>query len=68
MDRQTLMYISLVFEQYGLFLDPVDEQEFPGYLDMIGGSENAMDLATMEEKIDAGRYKTMDQFEVSRTR
>ncbi|KAJ9116460.1 hypothetical protein QFC22_004902 [Naganishia vaughanmartiniae] len=48
---------------YGLFLDPVDEQEFPGYLDMIGGSENAMDLATMEEKIDAGRYKTMDQFE-----
>ncbi|KAJ9099188.1 hypothetical protein QFC21_004068 [Naganishia friedmannii] len=48
---------------YGLFLDPVDEEEFPGYLDMIGGRENAMDLATMEDKIDAGRYKTMDQFE-----
>jgi hypothetical protein len=51
--------------QYGLFLDPVDEQEFPGYLDTIGGRDNAMDLATMEEKIETGLYKSMDQFEVS---
>jgi hypothetical protein len=43
----------------------VDEEEFPGYLNTIGGRENAMDLATMEEKIESGRYKTMDQFEVS---
>lgn len=33
-------------------------------MDTIGGRENAMDLATMEEKIEGGRYKTMDQFEV----
>lgn len=50
--------------QYGLFLEPVDEEEFPGYLDMIGGRDNAMDLATMNDKLEAGRYRTVEQFEV----
>ncbi|GHJ90384.1 hypothetical protein NliqN6_6786 [Naganishia liquefaciens] len=50
-------------DSYGLFLEPVDQEEFPGYLDMIGGPDNAMDLATMNEKLEAGRYRTVDQFE-----
>jgi hypothetical protein len=43
----------------------VDEEEFPGYLDLIGGRANAMDLATMEEKLEGGKYRTVEQFEVS---
>lgn len=43
----------------------MDEEEFPGYLDLIGGRDNAMDLATMEEKLEGGKYRTVEQFEVS---
>lgn len=50
-------------DTYGLFLEPVNEEEYPGYLDAIGGSDKAMDLATMERKIEDRAYRSFQQVE-----
>lgn len=41
------------------FCDPVDEATAPNYYEQI---KRPMDLTRMEEKLDAGRYKTFGQF------
>ncbi len=51
--------------QYGLFLDPVSEEDYPGYWQAIGGQDKAMDLGTMERKVDDREYKSLEDFEVS---
>lgn len=48
-----------------MFLDPVDLNEYPGYINAIGGPQNAMDLATMSRKVDDRQYKNIDDFHVS---
>ena len=41
-------------------------EEYPNYFEVIGGEEEAMDLGTMEGKVDRGEYRDMAEFEVSR--
>jgi hypothetical protein len=53
-------------DAYGLFFDPVSLEEYPNYFEVIGGEDQAMDLGTMEGKVDRGEYRDMAEFEVSR--
>jgi len=53
-------------DAYGLFFDPVSLEEYPNYFEVIGGEDEAMDLGTMEGKVDRGEYRDMAEFEVSR--
>ena len=48
-----------------LFEEPVDLDQFPAYLGIVGGEENMMDLGTMQGKVDDGEYRSMDAVEVS---
>lgn len=50
--------------QYDLFGGPVNPEDFPDYLDIVGGEDNMMDLGTMQQKVDDGDYRNMDGFEV----
>lgn len=50
-------------DSYGLFLEPVSVTEYPGYFDVIGGEDKAMDFETMERKIDDRQYQDFDQVE-----
>lgn len=54
-------------EQYGFFLEPVDTEHYPDYLDIIGGADKMMDLGTMQQKVDDGSYRDMDELEVGST-
>lgn len=42
-------------------MEPVKLNEVPGYSDII---ENPMDFGTMSRKIDLGRYRSIEEFEV----
>lgn len=50
-------------DEYGFFLDPVQVDEYPGYLEIIGGEERMMDLGTMQSKVTSGEYRSMDDLE-----
>lgn len=50
--------------QYGFFLEPVETEHYPDYLDIIGGEDKMMDLGTMQQKVDDGEYSGMDELEV----
>jgi hypothetical protein len=41
----------------------VHVDDLPNYLEMIGGEDKMMDLATMQTKVDTGEYKSVDQLE-----
>ncbi|BEJ16751.1 hypothetical protein CspHIS471_0601520 [Cutaneotrichosporon sp. HIS471] len=55
-------------DEYGFFLEPVDADEYPGYIDTIGGPDNAMDLGTMQKKIDDGEYNSIGELEADARR
>jgi len=42
----------------------VNVEEFPNYLQIIGGEENMMDISTMQRKNDDGEYSSMDEVKV----
>jgi hypothetical protein len=44
----------------------VREEDYPGYFAAIGGQDKAMDLGTMESKVDDGMYRSLDDFEVKK--
>ncbi|KAH9606784.1 hypothetical protein KSS87_009804 [Heliosperma pusillum] len=46
----------------GVFAEPVDPEELPDYHEVI---ETPMDFGTVRSNLDRGRYKTLEQFEVS---
>ncbi|KAL7424741.1 hypothetical protein Q5752_000425 [Cryptotrichosporon argae] len=50
-------------DDYGLFLEPVDTDEYPDYLDRIGGMDKMMDLGTMQHKVDDREYRDFDALE-----
>ncbi|KAK4689729.1 hypothetical protein P7C73_g378, partial [Tremellales sp. Uapishka_1] len=50
-------------DEYGLFQQPVELDDYPDYLDIIGGEDNMMDLGTMQTKLDDGRYRSMEELE-----
>lgn len=43
----------------------MDADEYPGYFETIGGPDKAMDLGTMQRKIDEGEYNGIEELEVS---
>ena len=53
--------ISVRKDDYAFFLEPVDPEKVPGYLDAIG---QPMDLGTMTEKITKSKYRSLDEFAV----
>ncbi|CAK9779488.1 hypothetical protein CC85DRAFT_287345 [Cutaneotrichosporon oleaginosum] len=55
-------------DEYGFFLEPVDVDEYPGYIETIGGPDNAMDLGTMQRKIDSGEYHGIEELEADARR
>ncbi|GMK58290.1 hypothetical protein CspeluHIS016_0503220 [Cutaneotrichosporon spelunceum] len=55
-------------DEYGFFLEPVDADDYPGYMETIGGPDNAMDLGTMQKKIDYGEYNNIDELEADARR
>jgi bromodomain-containing protein 7/9 len=46
-------------DDYAFFLAPVDAENVPGYLDVV---KCPMDLGTMTEKVNRGRYRSLDEF------
>ncbi|KAJ2912796.1 hypothetical protein MD484_g7631, partial [Candolleomyces efflorescens] len=46
-------------DDYAFFLSPVDAENVPGYLDVV---KCPMDLGTMTEKVNRGRYRSLDDF------
>ncbi|ORY32317.1 hypothetical protein BCR39DRAFT_464762 [Naematelia encephala] len=50
-------------DEYALFDEPVNPDNFPGYLEAVGGEDKMMDLGTMQSKIDDGLYKTIDELQ-----
>ncbi|KAJ2925847.1 hypothetical protein H1R20_g11247, partial [Candolleomyces eurysporus] len=46
-------------DDYAFFLAPVDAENVPGYLDVV---KCPMDLGTMTEKVNRGRYRSLDDF------
>ena len=48
-------------DDYAFFLEPVDPEKVPGYLDAIG---QPMDFGTMTEKIARSKYRSLDEFAV----
>lgn len=64
------MTLACVFEahlmhrkdDYAFFLKPVDTSLIPGYLDAI---KTPMDLGTVSQKVDRGRYRSLEEFGVS---
>lgn len=49
-------------DDYAFFLQPVDPGQVPGYSDAV---KNPMDLGTMTEKVEKGRYRALEQFKVT---
>jgi hypothetical protein len=50
-------------DAYGFFLEPVSLDDYPDYLARIGGADKAMDLGTMQKKVNNGLYRNIDQLE-----
>ncbi|WVQ70873.1 hypothetical protein IAR50_000398 [Cryptococcus sp. DSM 104548] len=50
-------------DEYALFEEPVDTQAYPDYLERIGGEDKAMDMGTMQAKVDNNEYRSLDQVE-----
>ncbi|EPQ52987.1 hypothetical protein GLOTRDRAFT_111806 [Gloeophyllum trabeum ATCC 11539] len=46
-------------DDYAFFLRPVDEVQVPNYRDVI---KQPMDFGTMTEKVNKGRYRSLDEF------
>ncbi|KAJ2163035.1 hypothetical protein GGF46_000221 [Coemansia sp. RSA 552] len=46
-------------DSYGFFLEPVDTSAVPDYLNVI---KRPMDLGTMQSKVDAEQYQSIDEF------
>jgi hypothetical protein len=42
----------------------VNIEDYPDYWERIGGEDKAMDLGTMEKKLNDGIYTNLDQLEV----
>lgn len=38
-------------------------EDFPGYLEIVGGEDKMMDLGTMQLKVDSGEYRSVDEIE-----
>jgi hypothetical protein len=53
--------ISVRKDDYAFFLEPVDPEKVPGYLDAIG---QPMDFGTMTEKVAKSKYRSLDEFTV----
>ncbi|TXT10785.1 hypothetical protein VHUM_02290 [Vanrija humicola] len=48
---------------YGFFLEPVNLDDYPDYLEVVGGEDKMMDLQTMQTKVDENEYRSMDELE-----
>ncbi|CAJ1964099.1 unnamed protein product [Sphenostylis stenocarpa] len=62
-DKRTLELILDKLQKkdtYGVFAEPVDPEELPDYHDVI---DHPMDFATVRNKLGAGSYTTLEQFE-----
>jgi Bromodomain len=53
--------ISIRKDDYAFFLEPVNPEKVPGYMDVI---KKPMDFGTMSEKVAKSKYKTLDEFSV----
>ena len=49
-------------DDYAFFLQPVDISQIPGYTDLI---KTPMDFGTITQKVDKGRYRSLEEFTVS---
>jgi len=45
----------------------VDLEAYPDYLGIVGGEDKMMDLGTIQGKIDNEEYRSIDEFQVSKT-
>ncbi|KAJ0255939.1 hypothetical protein HA466_0089760 [Hirschfeldia incana] len=62
-DKKLLLFILDRVQKkdtYGVYSDPVDPEELPDYHEII---KNPMDFTTLREKLDAGAYASLEQFE-----
>ncbi|CAH8370907.1 unnamed protein product [Eruca vesicaria subsp. sativa] len=62
-DKKLLLFILDRVQKkdtYGVYSDPVDPEELPDYHEII---KNPMDFTTLREKLEAGAYSTLEQFE-----
>jgi bromodomain-containing protein 7/9 len=50
-------------DDYAFFLRPVDVANVPGYSDVVS---RPMDLGTMSDKVNRGKYRSLEDFAVSR--
>ena len=48
-------------DDYAFFLQPVDTTQVPNYADIV---KNPMDFGTMTEKVEKGKYRSLEQFKV----
>ena len=48
-------------DDYAFFLEPVDLQKVPGYMDVI---KQPMDFGTMADKVSKSKYRSLDEFAV----
>lgn len=51
-------------DDYAFFISPVDPARVPGYADVI---KHPMDLGTMSTKVAKGKYRSLEEFTVSKT-
>jgi bromodomain-containing protein 7/9 len=58
--RSTFKYLFRK-DDYAFFLEPVNVHLVPGYLDII---KRPMDLATMSNKVNRGKYRSLEEFAV----
>ncbi|CAM0952879.1 unnamed protein product [Alopecurus aequalis] len=62
-DKKLLVFILDRLQKkdtYGVFSEPVDEEELPDYRDIV---DHPMDFSTVRKKLDKGQYANLEQFE-----
>ncbi|KAM0846533.1 hypothetical protein ACQ4PT_055625 [Festuca glaucescens] len=62
-DRKLLVFILDRLQKkdtYGVFSEPVDDEELPDYRDIV---KHPMDFSTLRKKLDNGAYANLEQFE-----